>query len=307
MLRIVHEGDRHDPRDLSVSCRFEGDFSEAFLEGVPGALLPGEALKNLVHTTAREQGHGEIEKFGLALCARVLADHPRVTRARVEIVEQPWNRLEAGGKAQGQAFVAGTPEQRTATVTSNGQQVAVVAGIENLTIMRSQALGPLARAGRRKRKAGWAAAAVRRDARRQVEYTSGDVTFGPIGKASARRSSKPSAVTAPQRATHPLFDRRRRACVVPGDRRGHALPAGTSLSPSRSLQRRHGESRRPVRHGRRTSRGRRSHHRARLSQLPLSLIGSSFAAVSIVLNAGRSVSSARRASRIPCRAARTAP
>src|SRR5688572_3722234 len=67
MLRIVHRGDRHDPRDLSVSCRFEGDFPEAFLEGRPGALLPGEALKNLVHTTAREQGHGEIERFGLAL------------------------------------------------------------------------------------------------------------------------------------------------------------------------------------------------------------------------------------------------
>jgi urate oxidase len=180
MLRIVHKGDRHDPRDLSVSCRFEGDFSEAFLEGVPGALLPGEALKNLVHTTAREQGHGEIEKFGLALCARVLADHPRVTRARVEIVEQPWNRLEAGGKAQGQAFVAGTPEQRTATVTSNGQQVAVVAGLENLTIMRSSGFGPPRK--------GLDDGSGKQDGLQRLlvgtlgakwTYTSGDVTFGP--------------------------------------------------------------------------------------------------------------------------------
>jgi urate oxidase len=141
MLRIVHKGDRHDPRDLSVSCRFEGDFSEAFVEGASSALLPGEALKSLVHTTARAHGHGEIETFGLALCARVLADHPRVSRARVEIVEQPWNRLEAGGKAQGQAFVAGTPERRTAAVTSNGQQVAVVSGLENVR----QALVPRAK------------------------------------------------------------------------------------------------------------------------------------------------------------------
>ena len=180
MLRIVHRGDRHDPRDLSVSCRFEGDFSEAFLAGAPGALLPGEALKNLVHTTAREQGHGEIETFGLALCARVLSDHPRVTRARVEIVEQPWNRLEAGGKAQGQAFVAVTPERRTATVTSNGQQVAVVSGLENLTIMRSSGFGPARKGlddgtgkqdGLQRLLVGTLAA--------KWTYTSGDVTFGP--------------------------------------------------------------------------------------------------------------------------------
>jgi urate oxidase len=180
MLRIVHKGDRHDPRDLSVSCRFEGDFSEAFVEGASAALLPGEALKNLVYTTARAHGHGEIETFALALCARVLADHPRVTRARVEIVEQPWNRLEAGGKAQGQAFVAGTPERRTATVTSNGQQVAVVSGLENLTIMRSSGFGPSRKSlddgsgsqdGLQRLLVGTLAA--------KWTYTSGDVTFGP--------------------------------------------------------------------------------------------------------------------------------
>jgi urate oxidase len=180
MLRIVNRGDRHDPRDLSVSCRFEGDFSEAFLEGAPGALLPGEALKNLVHATARKHGHGEIEALGLALCERVLADHPRVTRARFEIVEQPWNRLEAGGKAQGQAFVAGTPERRIAAVTSNGQQVAVVSGLENLTIMRSSGFGPARKAlddpsgredGLQRMLVGTLSA--------KWTYTSGDVTFGP--------------------------------------------------------------------------------------------------------------------------------
>jgi urate oxidase len=180
MLRIVHRGDRHDPRDLSVSCRFEGDFPEAFLEGRGGALLPGEALKNLVHTTAREQGHGEIERFGLALCERVLADHPRVSRARIEIAEQAWNRLEVGGKAQGQAFVAGTPERRTATVTSNGRQVAVVSGLDQLTIMRSSGFGPA-------RKSLDDASGVEDGLQRLLvatlaarwTYTSGDVTFGP--------------------------------------------------------------------------------------------------------------------------------
>ncbi len=130
MLRVVRRGDRHDARNLTVSCRFEGDFAEAFVDGQSPGLLPGEALKSLVHATAREHAVAEIERFGLALCDRLLAGYPRVTRARVEIAEQPWNRLEVGGKAQGQAFLAGTPERRTTAVTSNGKQVAVVAGLE---------------------------------------------------------------------------------------------------------------------------------------------------------------------------------
>lgn len=137
MLRLIRRGDRHDPRDLSVSIRYEGEFAAAFSGGRAAGVVPGEALKTLVHTAARTQSLREIEEFGLDLCARVLATHPQIALVRVEVAEQPWQRLEVGGKAVGQAFVVGGPEQRTTTVTSNGRQIAVVSGIENLTIMRS--------------------------------------------------------------------------------------------------------------------------------------------------------------------------
>src|SRR5262249_49826544 len=122
-----------------------GDFAAAFREGRTDGLLPGEALKNLTHRTAREFGTGEIEELGLALCRRALADHPLITRARVEITEQSWNRLEAGGKVQGQAFVAGGPELKTVAITSNGQQTAVVSGIEQLSMMGTAGFAPARR------------------------------------------------------------------------------------------------------------------------------------------------------------------
>jgi urate oxidase len=142
MLRIVRRGDRHDARELTVTCQLEGDFADAFVDGRSQGLVPGEALKSLVHATAREHAGAEIEKFGLALCDRLFAGNRKLTRTRVEIAEQSWSRLEVGGKAQGQAFQAGPPERRTVAVTSNGSQVAVVSGIDRLTLMRTTGFAP---------------------------------------------------------------------------------------------------------------------------------------------------------------------
>jgi urate oxidase len=139
-LRIVRHGDRHDPKDLTVSWRFEGDFEESFIEGRSDGLVPGEAIKTLVHATARSDGHGEIETLALAVCERILAAFPRIARVRLEISEQPWTRIAIGGRAQGQAFEAASPERRTTAVTSNGRQIAVVSGIEQLDLMRSAGL-----------------------------------------------------------------------------------------------------------------------------------------------------------------------
>jgi urate oxidase len=145
LLRLVRRGDRHDPRELTISFRLEGDFEPAFIEGRSDTLLPGEALKNLVYGTTRELGTRELEALGLALASEVLHRQPSLTRVRVEVAEQPWQRLEAGGKAQSQAFLSGSSEQRLAFVTTNGAQTSVIAGIDHLMLMRSAGFAPARR------------------------------------------------------------------------------------------------------------------------------------------------------------------
>ena len=107
MLRVLQRGDRHDPKDLTVGLRFEG---------APEAMVPGEAIKNLVHRVVREQEHAAaaIEALALAICAQAIERHPAIGLARVDVAEQPWSRLDAGGKAQGQAFTPSGGERRTA-------------------------------------------------------------------------------------------------------------------------------------------------------------------------------------------------
>ena len=160
--------------------RFEGNFGAAFTEGNSAGLLPGETIKNLVHRVARGQEHAAIEELGLAICARILEHHTAIGLARVEITEQPWARLDAGGKAQGQAFTPGGVERRTASVSSNGTRVSVAAGLENLVLMRTGGFVP---AERGKTSEEPTADGLQRlfiaSLSARWSYTSGDIAFGP--------------------------------------------------------------------------------------------------------------------------------
>lgn len=133
MLRVLRHGDRHDPKDLTVALRLDGDAA---------ARIPGEAIKNLVHRIARDEDHPAIETLALAMCARIVGEYPAVRLARVDILEQPWARLEAGGKPQGQAFTPAGVERRTVTVTGNGTRTSVTAGLDNLMLLRTSGFAP---------------------------------------------------------------------------------------------------------------------------------------------------------------------
>src|SRR5258708_28007928 len=142
MLRVMRRGDRHDPKDLTIALRLEGSFGAAFTDGDPALLLPGETIKNLVHRVARGQEYAAIEELGLAICARVLDHHRAIVLARVELTEQPWARLDAGGKAQGQAFTPARGDGRTAAVRSHGTRASVSAAPHDLPPIRTGDFAP---------------------------------------------------------------------------------------------------------------------------------------------------------------------
>jgi len=205
MLRIVRRGDRHDPRDLTVSFRFEGEFSSAFIEGEAEGLLPGETVKNMVHATVRAQGAQPLEKLALALAHEALQRQTRITRVRVEVAEQPWQRIEAGGKAQGQTFVRGSGERRTAVVTSNGRQISVVAGIQGLAIMRSAGFVPARAAEHEDGADDGIPRLIVGELTARWTYTSGDVTFDPYRHSVRAALLETVAWHASRSIQHALF------------------------------------------------------------------------------------------------------
>ena len=107
--------------------------------------------------------------------------HPTIGLTRVDLSEGHWARLEPGGKAQGQAFTPGGVERRTAAITSNGSQVAVSSGIDNLILLRTTGLGVAARAsrGRTTATADGVQGLLIATLTARWSYSSGDIAFRP--------------------------------------------------------------------------------------------------------------------------------
>lgn len=137
VLRVARRGDRHDLRDLAISVSVEGELADAFTKGDNELLLPADTLRNTVNAIARDTSLAEIEQLGLALARHFMEHQPQFTRVRIDLSEHPWVRLPVAGRAQGQAFAASNSERRTATITSNGTQTSVVAGLRDFAIMKT--------------------------------------------------------------------------------------------------------------------------------------------------------------------------
>jgi urate oxidase len=122
----------HELKDVTVAIRLEGDFETAYTEGDNSRVLPTDTMKNTVYALASDHPLEDIESFGLLLADHFLQDPPANTAsARVELVEHLWDRLHP------HAFRRTGSERRTAVVTRTRDGAKVVAGIEDLVVMKT--------------------------------------------------------------------------------------------------------------------------------------------------------------------------
>ncbi len=137
LVKIHRRGDSHDISDLTVSVRFEGDFTAAHVAGDNADVLPTDTMKNTVYALAKSHPLSDIESFGLDLAKHFLGGNPRVALVVVTIAEHPWERLAVKERPHPHAFRRAGPETRTAVVTSTREGAAVESGLEGLLILKS--------------------------------------------------------------------------------------------------------------------------------------------------------------------------
>jgi len=136
VVAVDRSSPRHTLVDLNVSSSLRGDFTAAHTEGDNAHVLTTDAQKNTVFAFARD-GVGAPEEFGLRLARHFAGSYEWITGARVAVDSYGWDRITVGGTEHDHAFARNGGDVRTAVVTVDGDDVHVLAGLTELTVLKT--------------------------------------------------------------------------------------------------------------------------------------------------------------------------
>jgi urate oxidase len=137
LVRVDRSAPRHELVDLTIAVKLEGEFDAAYVSGDNATVLPTDTMRGTVYALAADGPVGEPEEFGLRLAAHFLHTVPAATLATVELLAEPWTRIEVGAAEHDHAFTSGGGGRRMATVTREGTEDRVVAGVTDLAVMKT--------------------------------------------------------------------------------------------------------------------------------------------------------------------------
>lgn len=140
VVKISRDTARHEIEDLNVTSQLRGDFSAAHLEGDNAHVVPTDTQKNTIYAFARE-GIGAPESLLLRLSDHFTSSFDWVTGGRWEAEAYSWDRIQAHGTGHDHSFVRSGQEIRTAVLVREGGTSHLIAGLRDLTVLKSTESG----------------------------------------------------------------------------------------------------------------------------------------------------------------------
>jgi urate oxidase len=138
VMRVTRHEDHHDVAEWDVQVLLSGDFETAHTLGDNSKILPTDTMKNTVYSLARDSQAASMEDFAKELVDFLLGRNPQVSIAEVVIESVLWKRLTVDGKPFPTAFMRGSDERQTATVSrAQGKAFTITAGLRDLTVLKS--------------------------------------------------------------------------------------------------------------------------------------------------------------------------
>ncbi|MDN4172400.1 urate oxidase [Nocardioides sp. SOB77] len=136
LVRIDREVARHRITDLTVTSQLRGDFEACHTDGDNSQVVATDTQKNTLYAFARD-GVGAPEELLLRLAEHFTTGFPWVVGGRWEAQQHSWDRVEVDGAPHDHSFVRTGRETRTALVQRDGDEVFVLAGLRDLTVLKS--------------------------------------------------------------------------------------------------------------------------------------------------------------------------
>ena len=138
LMRLTKHFDHHDLDEWTVQILLTGDFNTAHTHGDNSKILPTDTMKNTVYFVARESKSTSMEEYAQELIDYILTRNPQVSSAEVVIESTLWKRLTVDGKPFPTAFMRGSDERQTTTITrAQNQPFNITAGFDHLTILKT--------------------------------------------------------------------------------------------------------------------------------------------------------------------------
>ncbi len=140
VVRITRDTARHEIEDLNVTSQLRGDFAAVHFEGDNAHCVATDTQKNTVFAFAKD-GIGSPEDYLLRLGRHFTGGFDWVTGGRWAAEQYTWARIEGDGGPHDHAFVRAGTETRTAVVQIDGDDTTVIAGLQDLTVLKSTQSG----------------------------------------------------------------------------------------------------------------------------------------------------------------------
>jgi urate oxidase len=138
LMRVTRHDDHHDVDEWTVQVLLTGDFETAHTLGDNSKILPTDTMKNTCYFIARGSKAASMEEYAMELIDFLLGRNPQVSSAEVVVESTLWKRLTVEGKPFPTAFMRGSDERQTTTVSRRqGGGFAVTSGLDRLTIMKT--------------------------------------------------------------------------------------------------------------------------------------------------------------------------
>ena len=138
LMRLTKYFSHHDLDEWTVQLLLTGDFDTAHTLGDNSKILPTDTMKNTVYFVARESKADSMEAYAQELVDYILTRNPQVTSAEVVIESTLWKRLSVDGKPFPTAFLRGSDERQTTTVSRLQETpFTITSGLDRLTILKT--------------------------------------------------------------------------------------------------------------------------------------------------------------------------
>lgn len=138
LVRVTRDTDRHEIEDLTVTTQLRGTaLADSYTDGDNAKVLATDSQKNTVYAFAREHGVHSPEEFLLRLGRHFTTAFEWYDGATLSAEQHTWERITVAGREHDHAFVRAGAGTRTAVVQVDGDDVHVIAGVTDLTVLKS--------------------------------------------------------------------------------------------------------------------------------------------------------------------------